>query len=75
MTQPLLGLSVNLLIEHGGHQVKLEGEGKRFAAKFPTFLSVFHFSRFWWALRKQIPREVSFHMECQGLRIPVKSGT
>ena len=73
MKRPLPVLDVDLLIEHGGHQLKLRGSGTRFAAKFPTLLSLLHFLRISWSSRKRIPREASFHVEWRRLRIPVKS--
>lgn len=68
-------LDVDLLIEHGGHQVKLKGSGMCFAAKFLTLRSLFHFFRIFWLSRKRIPREASFQVEWRRLRIPVKSAS
>ena len=73
MKQPPPVLDVDLLIEHGGHQLKLSESGTRFAARFPTLLSLFHFLRISWASRKRNPREASFSVEWRRLRIPVKS--
>ncbi len=66
-------LDVDLLIEHGGHQLKLKGSGMCFAAKFPTLRSLFHFFRIFWLSRDRIPQEASFQVEWRRLRIPVKS--
>lgn len=73
MKQPPPVLDVDLLIEHAGHQLKLRGSGTRFAAEFPTLLSLFHFLRISWTSRNQMPKATSFHVEWRGIRIPVKS--
>jgi hypothetical protein len=73
MKRPLSVLDVDLLIEHGGHQLKLSGSGMRFVAESPTILALFHFLRIAWASRKRIPRAASFQVEWRRLRIPVKS--
>jgi hypothetical protein len=73
MKRPLPVFEVDLLIEHGGHRLKLRGSGTRFAARFPTLLSLFQFLRISWASRKRIPPQASFHVEWRRLRIPVKS--
>jgi hypothetical protein len=72
MKRPLPGLDVDLLIEHGGHQLRLQGSGTRFAARFPTLASLFHFLRISWAFRKRVPEEASLYVELGRLRIPVK---
>jgi hypothetical protein len=72
MRRSLPVLDVDLLIDHGGHQLKLKGSEMCFAAKFPTLRSLFHFFRIFWSSRTRIPREASFHVEWRRLRIPVK---
>ncbi len=72
MKRPLPVLDVNLLIEHGGHQLNLRGSGTSFSVIVPTLLSLFHYLRVSWAFRKQIPREASVYVEWRRLRIPVK---
>ena len=66
-------LDVDLLIEHGGHQLKLEGSGMCFAAKFPTLRSLGHFLLIFWSSRKLVPREASFQLEWRRFSIPVKA--
>lgn len=73
MKQPRPVLDVDLLIEHGGHHLKLRGSGMRFAVRFPTLPSLFHFLRIFWAFRKRIPQDASLQVEWHRLRIPVKS--
>ena len=75
MKRPIPRLDVDLLIEHDGHHLELRGSEMRFVAKFPTLLSLFHFSRIFWPYRKEAPQESSLQVEWRQLRIPVKSGT
>lgn len=72
MKRPLPVLDVDLLIEHGGHQLKLRGSGTRFSVRAPTLLSLFHYLRISWASRNRIPREASVHVEWRRFRVPVK---
>jgi hypothetical protein len=73
MKRSLPVLDVDLLIDHGGHQLKLKGSGMCFAAKFPTLRSLFYFFRIFWSSRTRIPQEASFQVEWRRLRTPVKS--
>jgi len=71
--KPLPALEVDLVIEHGGRRLHLQGSGRRFTATFPSLASLFHFLRIAWATRKHIPRQASLQIEWRRLRIPVKS--
>lgn len=72
MKPPLPVLDIDLLIEHGGHDLKLRGSGMRFVAKFPTLLSLFHFLRIFRSFKRRIPREASLQFEWRRFRIPIK---
>lgn len=41
MKRPQTALDVDLLVEHGGHQLKVRRSGMRFVVNFPTLLSLF----------------------------------
>lgn len=75
MKRPLPVLDLDLLIEHGGHQLKLRGSKMRFVARFPTLLSLLHFLLVFWPYRKLAPRGASFRVEWRQLRIPVKTAS
>jgi hypothetical protein len=70
--KPLAVLEVDLLIEHGGRRLHLQGSGTRFATTFPSLVSLLHFAPILWLYRKRIPRPASLHVEWRGLRIPVR---
>jgi hypothetical protein len=70
--KPLPVLEVELLIEHGGRRLHLQGSGTRFAAKFPSLVSLLHFALVLWPYRERIPRPASLHVQWRGLRIPVR---
>ena len=71
MKRPLPVLDLDLLIEHGGHQLKLRGVGMRITATFPTLLSAFHFLRTLLPLRRSFPRGLSLYAEWRGICVPV----
>ena len=73
MKQLIPNLDVDLLIENGGHQMKLTGSGMSFTASFLTLRSLLHFL---WALRKSqnlIPSQASLQLQWRGISIPVKT--
>ncbi|HLK68433.1 MAG TPA: hypothetical protein VKU19_33605 [Bryobacteraceae bacterium] len=70
--KPLPVLDVDLVIEHGGRKLHLQGSGKRFAVTFPSLVSLLHFAPILWPYRKRIPRPASLHVEWRGLRISVR---
>lgn len=72
MQRLLPDLEVDLLVEHDGQTLMLTGEGKRFAAKFPTLISLLHFTRIFWQFRNQLPGEFSLSVEWRKLSITVK---
>ena len=72
MQRPLPDLDVDLLVEHEGHTLQLVGAGKRFAAKFPTLISLVHYSRIFWSSRHRLPSEVSLKVEWRKLSVTVK---
>jgi hypothetical protein len=71
--RPQLDLDVDLLIERGGHELKLSGSGIRFVARFPTLRSLFHHLRFFWPARNLIPGSVQILVEWRKLRVNVRS--
>jgi len=68
-----LDLDVDVLIEQGGHELKLSGSGNRFVARFPTLGSLFYHLRFFWPARNLIPRSVGLAVEWRKLRVKVRS--
>ena len=68
----LPALEVDLVIEHGGRRLHLQGSGTPFVATFPTLVSLLHFAPIFWPYRKRIPRPASLQVERRGLRIPVR---
>jgi hypothetical protein len=72
MHQPLPVLETDLLIEHGGRELKVSGSGSRFAVKFSSLLSFFHFVRIFWPYRKRIPGQASVELRFGRLSIPVR---
>ena len=71
MKRPLPVLDLDLLIEHGGYQLKLKGVGTRITATFPTLLAAFHFVRAFLPFRRRFPRELSLYAEWRGICVPV----
>ncbi len=74
MRHTLRALDIDLQIEHGGHQLKLTGSGMRFVARFPTLLSIVHFTPIFWPVRKILPSEARVRIEWRGLGIAVRAG-
>ena len=68
MNRPVPALDLDLLIEHGGHQVGVKGSGRHFVAKFPTLLSLLHFLLAFWPVRKRVPGEFQFQVEWRDFR-------
>jgi hypothetical protein len=73
MTRPLPALDLDLVIEHGGRQLKLTGSGSRFIARFPTLSSLIYFARNFWSWKNQIPEQMSLQAEWWLFRVPVKT--
>ena len=65
-------VDVDLLVEHDGHKLKLNGSDSRFVARLPTLVSLFHFGGLFWSLRKRIPQQASLHMEWRPFRVLLK---
>jgi hypothetical protein len=72
MQPPLPALEADLVIEHGGHAVKVTGSASRFVANFPSLLAMLHFARVWWPLRDQVPRQIALDAQWRQLRIRVR---
>ena len=72
MQRPLPALEVDLLIEHGGHAMKVTGSASRFVANFPSLRAVLHFARVFWPLRKRIPHQIALEAEWRLLRVTVR---
>ena len=65
-------VEVDLLIEHDGRHLTVQGSGRNFVAKFPTLLSLFHFARIFWAHRTEAPLDATVQIAWRRLSIPVK---
>ncbi len=74
MKRLLPDLDVDLLIEHGGHTVRLRGSRMHFVAQFPDLLSAFHFLRIFWPARTAAPREAGVRIQWRNFSLPVKLG-
>ncbi len=71
MQLPLHVLDLDLLVQHGGHEVSVKGTGGQFVARFPTLFSLLHFSSAMWPIRKHIPPGMGLQVELHGLRLRV----
>lgn len=72
MIQLPIVVEVDLLIEHDGRQLTVQGSGGNFVARFPTLASLFHFARIIWARRTAAPIDATFQVAWRRLSIPVK---
>ncbi len=72
MQPPLPALEVDLVIEHGGHAVKVTGSASRVVANFPSLRAALHFARVFWPLRKQVPNQIGLQAEWRQLRVPLR---
>ncbi len=64
-------LDLDLVLQHDGHEVSVKGTDGQFVARFPTLLSLLHFSTALWPVRKHIPAGMGLHVELHGLRLRV----
>jgi hypothetical protein len=70
MKRLLPTLDVDIVVEHGGHKVAIQGSGRRFIAKFPTLFSLGHFALRLWPFRKLVPDSCEWQVEWRGYRFP-----
>jgi hypothetical protein len=74
MKPPLPALDVDLLIEHGVHHMRLKGSETRFAARFSTLSSLWHFLRIFWSYRRGACHEATVQVEWRQFIVPVVIG-
>jgi len=67
-------LECDLLIEHQGRQLRLEGSGGEFIARFPTLASLVHFVPLGWAYRRSLPAKIAVQVKWKNLSFRVQSG-
>ncbi len=70
MKRLLPELDVDVVIEHGGHQMAVSGSGKRFVARFQNLGAIVHFGMRAWPFRKLMPSSCEWQVEWKGRRFP-----